>query len=153
MFYLKFFIFYMIVFCWERLRARGEGVDREWDDWMASMDMSLSKLREIVEGREACCSSWGRKESCTTHRPNNNTVFKDEPPFTVITKYWLYSLCCTACLCNLFYTEYFVPLNPLPPCCPSPHSLSPLVTTSSFPVSLLPFCYLFALVCCIFYFF
>ena len=23
--------------CWERLRARGEGDDREWDDWMASL--------------------------------------------------------------------------------------------------------------------
>ena len=41
--------------CWARLRAKGEGGDRGWDGWMASltsMDMSLSKLREIVKERE-----------------------------------------------------------------------------------------------------
>ena len=28
-----------------------------------SMDMSLSKLQEIVKDREAWCASWGLKES------------------------------------------------------------------------------------------
>ena len=33
--------------CWERLKARGEGDDWGWDGWMASptMEMSLSRLR------------------------------------------------------------------------------------------------------------
>ena len=31
-----------------KLKARGEGSDREGDGWMALLDMSLSKLREIV---------------------------------------------------------------------------------------------------------
>ena len=35
--------------CWERLRAGGEGGHRGWDDWM---DMSLSKLQELVKDRE-----------------------------------------------------------------------------------------------------
>ena len=37
-----------------------------------SMDMSLSKLRELVmdQGRLACCSPWGRKESDTTEQLN-----------------------------------------------------------------------------------
>ena len=37
------------------------------------MDMSLSRLWEIVKGREAC-NSWGHKESDTTQQLNNNKV-------------------------------------------------------------------------------
>ena len=44
--------------CWERLRARGEGCNKGWDGWMAdSMDVTLSKLREIVKDREAWCAA------------------------------------------------------------------------------------------------
>ena len=42
--------------CWERLKVGGEGDDRGWDGWMASLtdvDMCLSKLRELVMDREA----------------------------------------------------------------------------------------------------
>ena len=41
--------------CWERLRAGGEGDDRGWDGWMPSdsMDMSLSKIQELVCESEA----------------------------------------------------------------------------------------------------
>ena len=38
-----------------------------------SMDMSFSKLRELVMDRETwhCCSSWGHKELDTTEQLNN----------------------------------------------------------------------------------
>ena len=44
--------------CWERLRTGGEGGDRGWDGWMASLTQwtclfSLSKLWEMVKDREA----------------------------------------------------------------------------------------------------
>ena len=34
--------------CWERLKAGGEGDDRGWYCWMASLDVSLSKLWRLV---------------------------------------------------------------------------------------------------------
>ena len=41
--------------CWERMKAGGEGDDRGWDGWMAplTMEMCLSKLQELVIDREA----------------------------------------------------------------------------------------------------
>ena len=59
--------------CWKRLRARGEGDDRGWDGWMAS----LTQWTWVwVDSRNwwwtgmACCSSWGCKELDTTERLN-----------------------------------------------------------------------------------
>ena len=56
--------------CWERLRAGGEGDDRGWDGWMASPTQWTWVWVTVGvgdgQGGLACCSPWGHKEWDTT---------------------------------------------------------------------------------------
>ena len=60
--------------CWERLKAGGEGDNRGWDGLMTSpIDGHESEQALGVgegQGRLACCSSWGCKELDTSERLN-----------------------------------------------------------------------------------
>ena len=57
--------------CWERLKAGGEGDDRGWDGWMAS-PTQWTWVWASDDGQESleCCSPWGCKESYMTERLN-----------------------------------------------------------------------------------
>ena len=60
--------------CWERLKAGGEGDDREWDHWMASPTQwngfGCTLGVDDGQGGLACCGSWGNKELDTSEQLN-----------------------------------------------------------------------------------
>ena len=58
----------------EGKRRRGLQKMRLLNGITDSMDMSLSKLQEMVKDRTACCSPWGRREPDTTERLYNKRV-------------------------------------------------------------------------------
>ena len=72
--------------CWERLRGRGEGDNREWDGWMASLTqwtwVWANWGDSERQGSLACCSLWDCKELDTTYRLNNNMGKEDVHSFT-----------------------------------------------------------------------
>ena len=65
------------LWCWEGLKAGGEGDDRGWDGWMASPTqwtwVWVNSRSWDGQGGLTCCSSWGHKELDMTERLNNNS--------------------------------------------------------------------------------
>ena len=82
--------------CWERLKAGGEGDDRVWDHWMVSPTQWtwdwVSSGSGDWQGGLVCCSPWGRKELDTTEQLN-----------------WIPFLCVICIHCVHFHK---VPLSP-----------------------------------------
>ena len=67
------------LWCWERLKAEGEKGDRESDGWMASMDINLGQVQEMVMDREAwhaavhgIAKSWTQLSDWTEYPPDSN---------------------------------------------------------------------------------
>ena len=65
--------------CWERLKAGGEGDDKEWDGWMASparWTRVWAGSGSWTNGQRslACCSPWGCKEWNTTEQLNRLNI-------------------------------------------------------------------------------
>ena len=64
--------------CWEKLKAGGEGDDRWWDGWMASLTqwtwVWVSSRSWWWTESLACCSPWGHKESDMTERLNGTEL-------------------------------------------------------------------------------
>ena len=60
------------LWCWQRLKAGGEGEDRGWDGWMASPThwtwVWVNSRSFDGQGGLACCSPWGHKELDTTEQ-------------------------------------------------------------------------------------
>ena len=70
--------------CWERLKAGGEGVNRGWDGWMASPTqwtwVWVGSGSWWWIGSLACCSPWDCKESDMTELLNwTERMFWDSP--------------------------------------------------------------------------
>ena len=65
--------------CWERLKAEGEGDDRGWEGWRASpTQWTIVWVNSGVgdgQGGLACCSPWGPKESDTTKQLKCTELF------------------------------------------------------------------------------
>ena len=73
--------------CWERLKVEGEGSERGWDGW--HLRLNGHEFEQTLgdsegQGSLACCHPWGRKESDTAERLNNNNK--------VITSLWAWNV-------------------------------------------------------------
>ena len=69
-------------------RRRGQQRMRWLDGITDLMDMSLSKLWELVIDREVCCSPWGCKESDMTEHLTLHFIFPYSPELTSMHDCW-----------------------------------------------------------------
>ena len=97
--------------CWERLKMGGEGDDRGWDGWMASLTqwtrVWVNSGVGDGQGGLACCDSWGRKDTDTAERLNWTEPNIKIYTFSIcvhICKYIYTGLHLCVCVCICVYT-------------------------------------------------
>ena len=63
--------------CWERLKAGGERVNRRWNGWMASLTQwaCLSKFQKLVMDKEACHAAGYGVANCQTQMNWTELIF------------------------------------------------------------------------------
>ena len=80
--------------CWERLKVGGEGDDRGWDGWMASLTWRtwVRVTTGVVDGQGglACCSPWVRKDSDMTGQLNWTVAYEILVPWPGMNPYPLH---------------------------------------------------------------
>ena len=80
--------------CWERLKVGGEGDDRGWDGWLASLTqwtwVWVNSGSRWCTRKLACCSPWGHKELDMTEWPNW-TEPRDWFPWHLAPTHWCLS--------------------------------------------------------------
>ena len=67
--------------CWERLKAGGEGNDRGRGGWKASLTQQQTPGDGEGQGRLTCCSSWG-------HRVRHDWVTEQQPISSFLAYVW-----------------------------------------------------------------
>ena len=82
--------------CWKRLKVGGEGDDRGWDGWMASLTQCTGvwKTPGVGDGQGGlvCCSPWGHKESDALERLKWTEGLRQKGRTLVLLKRWSPSL-------------------------------------------------------------
>ena len=90
--------------CWERLKAKGEGDDRGWDGWMASLTqwtwVWVNSGRGDGQAGLACCDSWGHR---VRHDWGTELNWWDWMPWSSFFECWVLS--------QLFHSPLSLPLR------------------------------------------
>ena len=90
--------------CWERLKAGGEGDDRGWDGWMASLTwwpwVWVSSESGWWTGKPGMLQSMGRKELDTTEWLNWTNITKDN---------WVFGRDVIFLCCIIYYQLRVIP--------------------------------------------